>query len=207
MKNRRSGTHQEIFWSEQYAEDYITKNREFDPDLASKAWETMLKSTEEIGSFLECGCNIGRNLDTLERVLPSAGGAIIEISRPAFDFVSKRHVLTQKFNGSIVESSLKGSFNLVFTMGVLIHIHPRHLLVNLKKIYDYSDKYLLFGEYFSRVPEMIDYQGKKNLLFKRDFGKFVLDNFSLKLVDYGFLWGHLYDRAGFDDITWWLFKK
>jgi len=29
----------------------------------------------------------------------------------------------------------------------------------------------------------------------------------VELVDYGFLWGHIYDSAGFDDITWWLFKK
>jgi hypothetical protein len=21
------------------------------------------------------------------------------------------------------------------------------------------------------------------------------------------LWGHIYDVAGFDDITWWLFEK
>jgi hypothetical protein len=34
-----------------------------------------------------------------------------------------------------------------------------------------------------------------------------MENFPLKLLDYGFLWGHLYDSAGFDDITWWLFEK
>lgn len=54
---------------------------------------------------------------------------------------------------------------------------------------------------------MIEYQGKKDKLFKRDFGKLYLENFNLKLVDYGFLRGHLYDDAGFDDITYWLFEK
>ena len=29
----------------------------------------------------------------------------------------------------------------------------------------------------------------------------------VELVDYGFFWGHIYDAAGFDDITWWLFEK
>lgn len=29
-------------------------------------------------------------------------------------------------------------------------------------------------------------------------------NFDVELVDYGFLWGHIYDDAGFDDITWWV---
>ena len=54
---------------------------------------------------------------------------------------------------------------------------------------------------------MLEYQGEKDRLFKRDFGKFFIENFPVTLVDYGFLWGHIYDKAGFDDITWWLFKK
>lgn len=207
MKNDISRNEQEIFWSEQYAEDYIKKNAEFDANLGVQAWEKMLASTSGITSLLECGCNIGRNIDSLDRLLPSASKSIIEISKPAFDFVSSRHALAQKFNGSILESSLEGSFDLVYTMGVLIHINPDELLANLEKAYNYSNKYLLFGEYFNRTPIMLDYQGQKNRLFKRDFGKLVIENFSVKLLDYGFLWGHIYDAAGFDDITWWMFEK
>ena len=54
---------------------------------------------------------------------------------------------------------------------------------------------------------MLDYQGQKNRLFKRDFGKLIIENFPVKLLDYGFHWGHIYDAAGFDDITWWIFEK
>ena len=207
MKNNISRNDQEIFWSEQYAEDYIKKNAEFDAILGVQAWEKMLASTSGITSLLECGCNIGRNIDSLDRLLPSASKSIIEISKPAFDFVSSRHALAQKFNGSILESSLEGSFDLVYTMGVLIHINPGELLTNLQKVYNYSNKYLLFGEYFNRTPIMLDYQGQKNRLFKRDFGKLIMENFSVKLLDYGFLWGHIYDSAGFDDVTWWMFEK
>jgi pseudaminic acid biosynthesis-associated methylase len=207
MKNNISRNDQEIFWSEQYAEDYIKKNAEFDAILGVQAWEKMLASTSGITSLLECGCNIGRNIDSLDRLLPSASKSIIEISKPAFDFVSNRHALAQKFNGSILESSLEGSFDLVYTMGVLIHINPDELLANLQKVYNYSNKYLLFGEYFNRTPIMLDYQGQKNRLFKRDFGKLVIENFPVKLLDYGFLWGHIYDAAGFDDVTWWMFEK
>ena len=199
--------HQETFWSEQYAEEYIKKNSEFDITLGSQAWEKMLESTCGITSLLECGCNIGRNINSLERVLPSASKSIIEISKPAFEFVTGQHELAQKFNGSILESSLEGSFDLVFTMGVLIHINPDELFANLQKIYNYSNKYLLFGEYFNRTPTMIQYQGQKDRLFKRDFGKLVIENFPVKLLDYGFLWGHIYDAAGFDDVTWWVFVK
>lgn len=34
-----------------------------------------------------------------------------------------------------------------------------------------------------------------------------MENVPVTLVDYGFLWGHLYDDAGFDDVIWWLFEK
>jgi hypothetical protein len=92
-------------------------------------------------------------------------------------------------------------------MGVLIHIHPDDLLANMRKMFDYSNKYILIGEYFNRTPVMIEYQGQKDKLFKRDFGKLFIENFPVDLVDYGFLWGHIYDDAGFDDVTWWLFEK
>lgn len=207
MNNDTTRNEQEVFWSKKYAENYIKKNAQFDNLLALEAWGKMLASTSGIKSFLECGCNIGRNIDSLAKVLPEASKSIIEISEPAFAYVSKRHLLNQKFNGSILESDLEGSFDLVYTMGVLIHINPEELMVNLLKIFNYSNKYLLFGEYFNRTPIMIEYQGEKNKLFKRDFGKMVIENFPVKLLDYGFLWGHIYDSAGFDDITWWVFEK
>ena len=116
--------------------------------------------------------------------------------------------IQNKFNGSIIDSELNGqTFDLTFTIGVLIHIHPDYLLDNMRRIYDYSKKYILIGEYFNRTPTMIEYQGQKDKLFKRDFGKLFAENFNVSIVDYGFLWGHIYDNAGFDDITWWLFKK
>ena len=90
---------------------------------------------------------------------------------------------------------------------MLIRIHPDDLLRNMQKMYEMSSSYILMGEYFNRTPVMIEYQGQQNKLFKRDFGKMFLDNFSVSLVDHGFLWGHIFYSAEFDDITWWLFKK
>lgn len=66
---------------------------------------------------------------------------------------------------------------------------------------------LLLLSIFIRTPVSIEYQGRPNLLFKRDFGAMFADNFDVRLVDYGFLWGKIFDAAGFDDITWWLFEK
>lgn len=198
---------QENFWANEYSEEYMRKNAQFDPTLGTEAWSRMLQKAEGVDSLLECGCNIGRNIGFLEQVLPQAKKSIIEISRPAYEFVTRRHAIHRSFNGSIAESALPGPFDMVFTIGVLIHIHPDDLLANMRRMYDYSGRYILMGEYFNRTPVMIEYQGKADKLFKRDFGKLFMENFDVELVDYGFLWGHIYDSAGFDDITWWLFRK
>lgn len=200
---------QEEFWATTYADEYIRKNSNFDHKLGAEAWGKMLKEARGgVSNYLECGCNIGRNIEQIGLVLPDAKPSIIEISEPAFRFVTGRYNFERAYNGSILESEFeKESFDLVFTMGVLIHINPDQLLEHMEKMLGYSRKYILIGEYFNRTPMTIEYQGEKNKLFKRDFGKFFIENFKVKLLDYGFLWGYIYDSAGFDDITWWLFEK
>jgi pseudaminic acid biosynthesis-associated methylase len=199
---------QQNFWANTYAEEYIRKNKQFDKDSGVECWHKMLARTEGVRSLLECGCNIGRNIGFLNDVLPQTRKSVIEISKPAYDFVTSHYTLDKSFNGTILDSNFPNeSFDLVFTIGVMIHIHPDDLVANMRKMFEYSGKYVLIGEYFNRTPIMIDYQGEKDRLFKRDFGKLFIENFNVFLVDYGFLWGHLYDAAGFDDITWWLFKK
>ena len=198
---------QQNFWANDYAQEYIKKNAQFDRKLGVQGWQKMLKKTEGVGSLLECGCNIGRNIGFLNEVLPDTSKSVIEISKPAYEFAAHQYKLDQAFNGSIEESNFDKQFNLVFTQGVLIHIHPDNLLANMQKMYEYSDKYILMGEYFNRTSVMLEYQGQKDKLFKCDFGKLFSENFPVTLVDYGFLWGHIYDPAGFDDITWWLFSK
>jgi hypothetical protein len=47
----------------------------------------------------------------------------------------------------------------------------------------------------------------KNKSFKCDFGKTFIENFNVEFADDGFLCGHIYDNAGFDDVTFWVFKK
>jgi len=198
---------QQDFWATTYATDYIEKNSSFDGKLGADCWRTMLSKSNNVNTILECGSNIGRNVGFINAVKPEAKISIIEISEPAYTFVTSHFDLDQSFNGAITEANFVKTFDLVFSMGVLIHIHPDDLLKNMQKMYDCSSRYVLIGEYFSRKQEMIEYQGESNKLFKSDFGKLFLDNFTVKLVDYGFLWGHIYDAAGFDDITWWLFEK
>src|SRR5438105_2908530 len=199
---------QEAFSAETYAEEYIRKNAQFDHALGVEAWRKMLANAGPIESLLECGCNIGRNLRFLADLLPNARKSVIEISEPAYRFVTSEFALDETFNGPILDAPFApGSFDLVFTTGVLIHIHPDNLLANMGRMFGLSRRFILIGEYFNRTPVMLEYQGEKDRLFKRDFGKLFIEHHDVALVDYGFLWGHIYDAAGFDDITWWLFEK
>lgn len=198
---------QEKFWAEEYSNKYIKKNSKFNNQLGLEAWNKMLKNTRTIKSILECGCNIGRNIKFLNNIFLNVDISVIEISKRALEIAKRNNKIDQCFNGPIIKAKFSKKFDLVFTMGVLIHIHPKDLIKNMNKIYEFSNKYILIGEYFNRTPVSIKYQGKNERLFKNDFGKIFQLNFDLQLIDYGFLWGHIYDTAGFDDLTWWLFKK
>jgi pseudaminic acid biosynthesis-associated methylase len=199
---------QETFWQREYAAAYREKNADHDLELGVRGWREMLRRAGELESILECGSNIGRNIRALQVLLPQARKSIIELSPEAYQIVLSRYPIDQSFNGTIVASNLPSDhFDLVFTCGVLIHIHPDQLLANMRKMFDYSRRFILIAEYFSRTPASVEYQGRSDTLFKCDFGKLFAENFEVEIVDYGFLWGHVYDRAGFDDITWWMFRK
>jgi pseudaminic acid biosynthesis-associated methylase len=200
---------QDIFWTKDYADDYAFKNSEFDNELGRDAWAKMLARAKLYDkSYLEVGCNIGRNLDQLRLLDQELMASVIEINPKALAKAKSKHRLQSEFCGPAQNANFQANaFELVFTCGVLIHISPDELGTIMQKMHAWSNKYILIAEYFNRTPVSIEYQGKPDLLFKRDFGGFFMDNFQAKLVDYGFLWGRIYDKAGFDDITWWLFEK
>lgn len=200
---------QESFWVNQIADEYLATNANFDTELSERAWNQMFSKidTSRISNFLECGSNLGRNLLSLMRVLPKSSQSLIEISPTAYKMAVERFAPLHSYNGPIKESKFPIQFDLVFSMGVLIHVNPDDLLATMEKMYQHSKKYILIGEYFNRTPVTLPYRGSENKLFKRDFGRLFLENTDCKLVNYGFLWGYEFDAAGFDDITYWLFEK
>ena len=199
---------QRDFWAGNFAKKYRETNASFDHDMQVNAWKCMLRNTSNVGSILECGCNIGRNLEVLRKLYPKAELSLIELAKETYEIAVQEIKPRGSFNGLIVDSSFTpNSFDLVFTSGVLIHVSPVDLYKNMEKMFNYSKRYILINEYFARQLEEVLYHGQRNKLYKMDFGRFFLRNFNVDLVDYGFLWGEQYDKAGFDDTTWWLFEK
>ena len=200
---------QDVFWSEEYAESYMSKNSGFDNEIGRQGWAKILdKADLTEKTYLEVGCNIGRNVDQLCLLDPGLKPSVVELNSKALEVVRSRHALVSSHCGPAQEANFASeSFELVFTCCVLIHVPPADLLDVMKKMHAWSSRYIVIAEYFNRTPVSIEYQGRPNLLFKRDFGAMFADNFDVELVDYGFLWGRIFEAGGFDDITWWLFEK
>ena len=200
---------QETFWKNEITQSYVTDNSRFDEILGQTAWKRMLTKvdTEGITSYLDCGSNIGRNIAVLKKILPLSNSNIIEIAELPFGICTTTFEIKDSFLGSIKDARFQKQFELVFSMGVLIHVHPDELLETMRNMFNLSSRYIILGEYFSRTPIMMNYRGEEDKLFKMDFGRYFVENFDCSVIDYGFLWGNEFDDAGFDDITYWVFEK
>ena len=84
---------QQTFWRKKYSKEYIDNNSDFDADLGIECWNKILHKSEGVNSILECGSNIGRNIASLQSILPSAEKSIIEISSDAYKIVTENFSL------------------------------------------------------------------------------------------------------------------
>jgi pseudaminic acid biosynthesis-associated methylase len=208
---KKSETDQLVQWYGQFGDDYIDRNafEDWKMDPGKKAFQRVIGDIT-VDSILEVGSNIGLNLIYLSEVVNhEVDMYAVEPNKKAFDALisEKRINLKKAWNCSAFDIPLDdASVDLVFTCGVLIHIAPEDLGGATDEIFRVARKYVLCIEYFSNNPEKIAYRGRKNLLFKRDFGAFYLERYpNLKWINYGFLWEQEFKI--FDNLNWWLFEK
>ena len=204
-KIMRQETEQEKFWKADFGTEYSQRN----VDLASSRepfFRSIIERTGPLKSVCELGSNVGENLRALRGVAPEIELAATEINPTAFEKL-KTIPGINAVNGAIQDYSPGKTFQLVFTSGVLIHLNPDDLNDTYRKMFELSQEYVLFNEYFSPVPVEIPYRGHQGKLFKRDFaGEFWdIHKDSVELVDYGFLWKKA--DPVWDDTNWTLFRK
>ena len=196
---------QQSYWLKE--KDYIDRNLNFNNKIGKKIWLKLL-AKKKINSVLECGANIGRNLVQINSAYPKKKLSFIEPNKKAFDLCSRNKQIFEKYNCFIEDCNTGGkTFDLVFTSGVLIHVNDITLKKIIKKIINFSRKYIIIIEYFSQESVMKKYRGKRNLLFLRDYGLEFLKTKKLDLIDCGFLYSFFYKEAGFDNMTYFIFKK
>jgi len=194
---------QENLWSGDFGNTYTSRQK---LDLLSTRvfFRKALKEAKLTNpGILEFGAGKGHNLRALRRIYEGATVSGVEINPDAFkelEIVAHHATL-----GSVLDPNPVGRWDLVFTKGLLIHIHPDYLQAAYQTIFDCSKRYILICEYFNQTPVAIEYHGEKDALWKRDFAGDMLDKFPLKVLDYGFTWKR--DKYPQDDITWALLSK
>ena len=201
------GTEQENFWSGQFGDEYVERNRS-GALLAVKTafFARALARSSGIHTALELGANIGLNEIALQRLFPEIQMDVVEINEKAANECRKIKNVTVH-QGSILEFSMDKTYDLTFTSGVMIHINPEKLPVVYRCLYEHSKKYVLVAEYYNQTPVQVPYRGNTDRLFKRDFAGEMLDMYpNLHLVDYGFIY-HRDPSFPSDDATWFLMEK
>lgn len=195
----------ERLWRGEFGRDYTDRNvtRRYAAKAARrrKFWADLL-STVKVASALEVGCNVGANLQWIQPLVSSVGVDVNEYPLPRL-----RAAVPGVKAVAAVGRELPfrdGAFDLVFTMGVLIHHSPDLVPLAMQEIVRCSRRYVLCGEYFAPSLTEVPYRGQPGALFKQDFGARYQELFpSLALREQG----RLFEDDGWDDLTFWLFEK
>jgi len=201
-------TEQEIFWSSNFGNNYIKRNRSFDLFLKKyKALKNILSSLNNIETVIEFGANIGLNLLAIHEIFPKTKLYAVDINKKAITELKKIKGIEHIFEDSILTFKNNLQYDMVLSAGLLIHINPDMLHKAYKTIYNSTKKYILIDEYYNPTPVEVEYRGNKGKLFKRDFvGEMMAIYPDLKLIDYGFCY-HMDNNYFADDSTWFLIER
>lgn len=206
MSDARSGTEAhrlEAVWGGGFGDEYVDRNLDaYEPRRAF--WDAMSRRVAP-SRLLEVGCNAGGNL---RHIAPHVGERAvygIDINRKA---LRTAQALLPDANLTLESASelpfRDGWFDLVFTMGVLIHQPEESVRTVMAEMVRCSRRYVLAGEYADDSTVEVPYRGIEGSLFRRDYGRIFQEVApELVLADTG----RLTADEGFDDVTWWLFEK
>jgi len=171
-------------------------------------WQAIMQhplvAQPEICRILEVGCNAGWNLNALRSISPYYDLWGADVNRHALErarAAGHRHLMNCEA-ADLHTYFGDGSFDLVFTAGVLIHVPPTQLFNVMYAIAQASLRWVVAVEYNSHsgLEEEVEYRGMSRMLWRRDFGELYL-RLGLDMIATG-------DAGdGFDRCTYWLMRK
>ncbi len=192
----------ERLWAGRFGDAHAKRNQ---PTYVNRGpfWETLI-SNHKINSVLEVGCNTGPNLHWLSQMLPDGAVFGVDVNEAALE----RAKLIENVDVRVASARdlpfPDGTFDLVFTAGVLIHLPADIVPVAMGEMVRCSSRYVMCAEYYADELTEVPYRGHRDALYKRDFGGLYAERFpELGLVEQGFL----NELPGWDAVTWWLFEK
>ena len=128
--------------------------------------------------ILEVGTNIGNQLLCLQSMgFEQLTG--IELQTYAIEEARSRTIGIDFIQGSARALPFDDNhFDLVFTSGVLIHIHPIDLPTVMGEIHRCSRRYVWGLEYWAETMTEVNYRDHAGLLWKADYARLYRDHFS-----------------------------
>jgi len=182
------------FWEGEFGDQYTARNR-VDWRARIPFWDKIIQKTGA-RSAMELGCNAGWNLLAMREVKKDIELSGTDVNMNALEEAAEEGLAVFPFPETISEFP----HELVFSVGVLIHVAPEELIATMRRIVDASTKYVLAVEYESDQEEEIEYRGHTGKLWRRPYGK-LYQEMGLTLVESG-------DAGeGFDKCTYWLLRK
>lgn len=208
---------QQILWKGDFGNHYFDRNYTSD-EMTSKRkdlFRPILNTICDGGisppkTILEVGAGGGQNLIALSELYDENGKKVklkaVDINSKACDYLETIRNVTRVDCAAWEDVDIKRPVaELVFTSGVLIHVHPTELKKFMDKIVMASEKYVVCIEYFSPECREIRYRGHFDSLWANDFGSLYLHGgYGLKLMGYFFFWKSIY---GVDNLTCFVFEK
>lgn len=193
----------EQLWASEFGDAYVERNSAAGEARAS-FWQVVLTEFP-VRNVLEVGCNVGANLRWVASHVPPQSVYGVEINLRALDKLHHDLPEVNALWGPARELPFRDRwFDLVFTMGVLIHQPESTLPLAMAEAVRCSSRYVLCGEYFAEQAIEVPYREQRGALFKRDYGRIYQELFpELQLRKQGFL----SRTEGWDDVTYWLFEK
>lgn len=193
----------ESIWSGEFGDEYTQRNASV-VQHRKDFWHDLLEKYPA-RRVLEVGCNLGGNLKWISQKNEPQETYGIDINQTALNEVHKTLPGVNALKAVARNLPFRDRwFDMTFTMGVLIHQPESTLPLVMSEIVRCSNEYIFCGEYASKETQEVSYRGHEGALFRRDYGGLYQELFpELKPVADGFL----SKEQGWDDVTWWLFKR
>jgi len=193
----------EKLWAGDFGSAYLGRNIDAAAGRAPY-WDTMM-TMYPAQRVLEVGCTQGDNLVHIARHVRPQDIWGVDINVEVLEALRHHVPGVNGTHGVARELPFRdGWFDLVFTVGLLIHQPDDVLPLVMSEIVRTSRRWILSGEYHADERTTVPYHGHEDVLIKRDYGRMYLELFpELTLVDESFLTRD----DGFDRVTFHLFEK
>lgn len=190
-----------VDWIGSFGDAYTERNAK-QPDRRA-FWSRILERCQP-RSVLEPGANRGFNLHEIKNLQPQIDIWATDVNKSALRVLRKRMPRINAVFGDLRHLPFADNLaDLVFTVGVLIHIPPEQVPGCILELTRCSKRYILICEYASETVEEVEYRGQRGL-WRAPFGRIAESTVAaLRRLDSGFLGRD----QGFDQVTWWLYEK